>query len=183
MKKIGFSGLIVILLVVVAAVARIVNAQLHLPNYAPLIALSVFAGAVVKDKKWLAFLVPVFGQLLADVYFSLFTNIPGFYSISGMVFNYGALVAATWIGSRIVLKPMNALFATFGGTVLFFIISNFGFFLEGWNTYSVSGLIKTYVDGIPFFKYTFEGNMICGVAVFSAWFLLHKARAGATQNA
>ncbi len=183
MKRIGSGGLVVLVLILVAAISRIVNAQMHLPNYAPLIAISVFAGAVVRDRKWLAFLVPVFGQLTADLYFTLFTHIPGFYSVAGMLFNYGGLAAATYLGSRMNLKPMSALLTTLGGALVFFVISNFGFFMEGWNGYSVTGLVKTYVDGVPFFKYTFEGNMVCGILLFAGWFLLNRQRTATTAKA
>ena len=176
MKRIGSSGIIVLVLILVAATTRIINAQMHLPNYAPLIALSVFGGAIIRDRKWLAFLVPVFGQLLADVYFSLFTQIPGFYNIAGMLFNYGGLLAATYLGTRMVMKPANALFTTLGGAVVFFIISNFGYFLQGWNGYSLLGLKTTYTQAIPFFKSSFEGNMVASVVLFGSWFLLHNAK-------
>ena len=157
-----------------AVTARIVNANLHMPNYAPLIAISLFSGAIINDKRGLAYLVPVFGQLLADVYFSAFTNIIGFYGIIGMVFNYGGLICATALGSGMKLKPLNAFYYTFGAATLFFIISNFGFYLQGWNTYSFAGLVKTYIDGVPFFKYTVEGNMVCCTVLFGGYFFFQQ---------
>ena len=175
MKKNNINIILVIILVIAAALARIINANLHLPNYAPLIAISVFAGAVIKDKRGLAFMVPLLGQLLADVYFSAFTNIAGFYGILGMVFNYGGLFCATAIGSRMKINPLNAILGTFGAAILFFLLSNLGYFLQGWNGYSFTALIKTYIDGIPFFKPTIEGNMVCCIVLFGTYALLQLA--------
>ncbi len=183
MKQNRNNILLVVILIVMGAGTRMINAGLHMPNYAPLVAISLFAGAVLKDKKWLAFAVPVLGQLLADVCFGLFTQIPAFYGVSGMLFNYGALALATLLGTKTALKPAAAIGGTFAAACVFFMVSNFGFFAEGWNGYSASGLMKTYVDGLPFFKYTVEGNMVACVLLFGAWFLVPRAATAKTAKA
>jgi hypothetical protein len=182
MKKAGSGVFVIIALVAAASVSRIINAQMHLPNFAPLIALSVFAGAVVRDRKWIPFLVPVLGQLIADSYFSLFTNIPGFYNPAGMAFNYAGLLLATLLGTRMALKPVAALGTTLGAAVVFFLVSNFGYFAEGWNSYSFQGLVKTYVDGVPFFRSTLEGNLVCAVVLFGGYFLFRRQSAVVAQK-
>lgn len=175
MKHTNISILLAIFLVLIAASARIVNAGLHIPNIAPIAAISLFSGVMFKDKRSLAFLIPLLGQFLADVYFQLFTAIPGFYDITGQLLNYGALFAATALGmSMKYIKPVNALLSVFGASTLFFLVSNFGFFLGGWNGYSFAGIVKTYVDGIPFFKYTLAGDMVGGVLLFGGYFLAQQ---------
>jgi len=183
MKRNNLNILLVVLLIIMAAGARIINARLHMPNFAPLAAISLFSGFIIKDKRGLAFLVPIFGQLFADLYFQFFTAIPGFYDFAGQLCNYAGLVAATVLGTRMVAKPVNALAYTFGASTLFFIISNFGYYLGGWNTYSFAGLIKSYADGIPFFKYTIAGDMAGGVLLFGSYFLATQAFAKKTQQA
>jgi hypothetical protein len=176
MKRTNINILLAIFLVLIAASARIVNAQLHIPNIVPIAAIGLFCGAVIRDKRSLAFLVPLLGQFLADLYFQLFTNIPGFYDLTGQLFNYGALIGATALGvSMKQIKPVSTVGYLLGASTLFFLISNFGYFAHGWNGYSFAGLIKTYVDGVPFFKYTLAGDMVGGILLFGGYFFVHQS--------
>ena len=175
MKRNNLNILLAVFLILIAVTARIVNAALHMPNFVPIAAISLFSGAIIKDKRGLAFLVPLLGQFLADVYFQLFTAIPGFYDLAGQLFNYGALICATALGTAMKEpKALTTLAYVFGASTTFFIVSNFGFFVHGWNGYTVSGFVKTYVDAIPFFKYTLAGDMAGGVLLFGCYFMVSK---------
>ena len=161
-----------IFLVLLAASARIFNASLHIPNMVPIAAIGLFSGAIIKDKRSLAFLIPLLGQFLGDVYFQLFTKIPGFYSLPGMLFNYGALVGATALGMTMKQpKPLSTIAYLLGASSIFYLVSNFGYFVQGWNGYSFAGLSKTYTDAIPFYKYTLLGDMAGGILLFGSYFM------------
>lgn len=171
MKR-NISIIIAISLILLAAISRIVNAQLHTPNFVPIAAIGLFSGAIIKDRRLLAFMVPLLGQFLADGYFAMFTNTPGFYNFFGELFNYLALFGATALGTQLKnIKPVNAMLYTFGASTTFFIISNFGYYLGGLNTYAFSGLVKTYVDAIPFFKNSLGADMMGGVLLFGGYFI------------
>lgn len=175
MKRTNINIILAVFLILIAATSRIINAQLHVANFVPIAAISLFSGAIIKDRR-LAFLVPLMGQFLGDVYFQLFTHTPGFYDLPGQLFNYGALIAATALGTGMKQpKALTTLAYLFGASTLFFLVSNFGYFLGGWNGYSFAGLVKTYVDGIPFFKYTLAGDMTGGVLLFGGYFLAQQA--------
>jgi hypothetical protein len=181
MKQKNVHILIAAGLILMAAGARIVNQEMHLYNFAPLAALGVFSGAVIKDKKY-AFLVPVLGQLIADAYFQFFTNIPGFYP--GEIFNYTALVAATGLGMFMGQpKALKILGFTLGGSVIFFLLSNLGMWATGYYGYTFGGLVKTYVAGLPFFKNTLIGDMAGSVLMFGLYFLLQRALEAKAQKA
>jgi hypothetical protein len=160
-------------LVVLAVISRIVGAETGAYNFAPVIAIGLISGMLVKDAKT-AFLIALLGQFLADVYFQVFptsTNI-GFYGIS-QVFVYCGLVIATLIGKT--LNKINAITivgGTLAASISFFLVSNLGHFAQGFNGYSASGFIKTYVDAIPFFKASLQGDMIGSFVLFSAYFVL-----------
>jgi len=174
MKR-NINILLAIFLVLLAATARIFNAQLHIPNMVPIAAIGLFSGVVIKDKRSLAFLVPLLGQFLGDVYFQFFTNIPGFYDLPGMLFNYGAIIGATALGVTMKQpKPLTTLGYLLGASTIFFIVSNFGYFIQGWNGYSFAGLTKTYIDAIPFYKYTLLGDMAGGVLLFGGYFMAQQ---------
>ena len=149
---------------------RILNAGLHLYNLVPMAAIGLFAGAVLKDRKMLVFLVPLAGQFIADLYFQYFTHTPGFYP--GQIFNYAALAGAALLGlSMKQVKPVSVLAYVFGASALFFIISNLGYFASGYNGYTVAGFTKTYIDALPFFRNTFTGDLVGGVVLFGGYFL------------
>ena len=170
MKRNNIDILLAVLLVIMAATTRVVNAEMHLFNFVPIAAIGLFSGAVMKDRRMLAFLVPVLGQLLGDVFFQLFTTTKGFYDVPGMLFNYGGLVAATALGTSMKnLKPTSVIGYLFGASTLFFLVSNFGYFIQGWNGYSFAGFTKTYIDAIPFFKNTITGDLVGGVALFGGF--------------
>ncbi len=174
MKRTNVNVLLSFCLIFLAVMARIVNAKMHIPNFVPIAAISLFSGAVIKDKRGLAFMVPLLGQFLADVYFQFFTNISGFYGLS-QLFNYGALIGATALGASMKdLKPSGAIAYIFGASTIFFLISNFGYFAAGYNGYTFAGLVKSYVDGVPFFKYTFMGDMVGGILLFGGYFILQQ---------
>ncbi len=184
MKRSNINLLLVVFLIVVAASTRIVNAQLHVPNIAPIAAISLFSGAMLRDRRGLAFLAPILGQFLADLYFQFFTSVPGFYDLAGELFNYGALISATALGiSMKQPKPATSLAFLFGSSTLFFLVSNFGFFAHGWNGYSFAGLAKTYIDAVPFFKYTLAGDMAGGILLFGGYFMVQMALAKKAQKA
>ena len=173
MKRTNIDYILAFFLILMAVVARIVNANMHIHNFVPIAAISLFSGVIIKDKRGLAFMVPLLGQFLADVYFQLFTHIPGFYDIIGQLFNYGALIGATALGRRMgAPKPSGTLAYIFGASTIFFLVSNFGYFAGGWNGYTLAGLVTTYADGVPFFKYTIAGDMAGGVLLFGGYFLV-----------
>ncbi len=175
MKNSNTNILLAIFLILLAASARVFNAQMHIPNMVPLAAIGLFSGAVIKDKRGLAFLIPLLGQFLGDVYFQLFTNVPGFYDLPGMLFNYGALAGATALGMTMKQpKALSTIGYLFGASTVFFVVSNFGFFVHGWNGYSFAGLTKTYIDAIPFYKYTILGDLAGGVVLFGGYFMVQQ---------
>jgi hypothetical protein len=168
-------------LILMAATARIVNAEMSLWNYAPVAALGFFSGAVVKDKRY-AFLFAILAQFIGDVYFQLFTDVKGFYGIS-QIFTYIGLVAATVLGIAMKKQnPLNIVAFTLASSIVFFILSNFGHYAQGWNGYSGAALVKTYVDAIPFFKNSLIGDMIGSTVLFGAYYLLQQATVARLQK-
>ncbi len=177
MKQSHVQVLIAAGLILMAATARVVNAEMHWYNLAPVAALGLFAGAVLKDKRY-AFVFVLLGQFLGDVYFQLFTATPGFYG-PAQLFTYGGLIAVTLLGFFMKnLKPVNIVFFTLGGSTLFFLVSNFGYFIEGWNGYSWAGLVKSYVMALPFYRNSIIGDMIGSGLLFGMYFMAQRAFAG-----
>src|SRR5688572_478306 len=146
--KLDRSTLIVFgLLVLTASIFRV--AEWRFFAFAPQIAMAIFGGAMIKDKK-LAFILPLLSLFISDLlyqvlYLNGYTEIPGFYS--GQIINYLLFAGLTVFG--FAMKKSNAInVAAFSisGSMLFFLFSNFAVWAGG------GGL------GRP---RTFEGLLLC----------------------
>lgn len=178
-------------LIIMAGAARIVNHEMHLYNFAPVCALGLFGGAVIKDKRF-AFLLPLLAQLMGDVYISLFTPWSGFYGVE-QVCVYASLLLVTIMGTAMGQpKALKVLGYTLAGATVFFIVSNFGTWLNlqffgkadlyGYGT-GFKGLVNTYVAAIPFFKNTLAGEFSGSILLFGAYYLLQQATVSKMQKA
>lgn len=157
-------------MVFMAALLRVFSATFHLYHLVPVAAMGIFSGSVLQQKKW-AYLIPLSAMLMGDLFFALFTRTPGFYGISQIV-NYSALALITLMGTGLKKKNTVQIFGfTLGGSLLYFILSNFGTWLGGYYTMDLKGLVQCYTMAIPFYQYenatTFFMNSILGDLSFS----------------
>ncbi len=155
--------LLPLLLIMIAIITRIVP---HPANVAPITALALFA-AVYLPKKY-GFVIPLVGLFISDM-------IIGFYGWT-MLFVYGSFILSGIIGFWI--KRYIGVARVIGGSllasVLFFLISNFGVWVEGrMYTQNLAGLIECYIAGLPFFRNTLLGDLFF-VGVFFGGYELIK---------
>ena len=172
-----------ILLIVAGAMYRIV------PNrpwgFAPQLAMAIFGGAVIKDKKW-GFAVPLFSMLLSDLLFEglnrtgVTHNMPGFYA--GQWLNYLLLSSAAFIGMmmrRINIATIAA--ASVAAPVLFFVFSNFFTWAAGGGyarPFTAAGLMQCMNDGLPFFPGSLAATVAFSAVFFGVYFLVQRSQAG-----
>lgn len=150
--------------VLLAALARLLP---HPPNFAPVAALALFAGAHLSRKAW-ALAVPLAAMLLSDAYL-------GFHDLTLVV--YGAFAAAVGIGFLLRGRcrlPMIA-GASLTSSVLFFVVTNFAVWAVG-SIYpkTVAGLAACYAAAIPFFHNTLAGDAFYTAVLFGGWALAER---------
>lgn len=159
-------------------------------GFAPQMAMALFGGAVIKDKRW-AFILPLLSMLISDVLYQLlyingFTEISGFYT--GQWMNYLLIAGITVFG--FLLKRITTLrVAAFSmaGSVLFFLASNFTVWLGGGGLgrpKTFDGLMLCYYDGLAFlrdygFIKGFYGNVFIGdlffcTILFGTYYLINR---------
>lgn len=147
-----------IAIVLILAFSRLIP---HPPNFTPLGAMALLAGASIKDFRF-SLLIPVIAMLLTDA-------ILGFHS--AMVFVYGA-VALIVVGSHYWLKRLSLApiaVAAIISAIAFFIVTNFGAWLShDMYPHTVTGLGEAYIAGIPFFKNTLMSNVLFTTVGFYA---------------
>ncbi len=169
--------IIAVVLIACTVLYRIANNSLHIFNFTPLIAVSLFAGAYLQNNK-MAMWVPILIMLLTDVFFELFTDIPGFYG-AGQLVNYAALVLVALLGSN--LKTPNfarAGLLTIGGSLLFFVLSNIGVWaFSDMYAKGIAGLGECFAMAMPFYNAdsthlffnSLVGNLGTSLLLFGAW--------------
>ncbi|MBU1298090.1 MAG: hypothetical protein KKF20_01155 [Bacteroidetes bacterium] len=154
----------IFILILLAALSRLLP---HPPNVAPITALALFGG-VYLDKKHI-FVVPIAAMLISDYFL-------GFHS--EMIWVYASFSAIGLIG--LWLRNHQGILTTVGatlvGSILFFVVTNFGVWLSPFFMYSrdLSGLIQCYLAAIPFFKNTLLGDIFYVGMIFGVFELAKR---------
>lgn len=146
----------------------------HLPNVTPLTAMALFAGAWLPTP--IAFLLAVGALFVGDVALGwVAQNLMGYFAI-GLTVLLGA-----WVRSR--RRPVAIAGAALSGSLLFFLLSNFGVWLEGllypktW-----AGLVACYVAGIPFYRHQLLGDVVYTALLFGGFALVCRWRRWAVPS-
>lgn len=153
--------------VVVVGIAALSRLLPHPPNVTPLAALAL-TGALYLDRRF-AFILPLAAMLISDV-------ILGVHRIMPFVYVSFAVIAAVGLLLRSRRSVPVVAGATIGGSVLFFIVTNFGVWFVGeGGAYpkTAAGLLECYVAAIPFFRNTLLGDLAY-VAILSSIFEMSR---------
>jgi hypothetical protein len=169
-----------VLLVAVSALYRIIPGR-H-PGFAPQWAIALFAGAIIKDKKW-ALIIPILSLFISDALYQLLylyklSDIQGFYK--GQWINYLLFGSVTFFGFFIRrATPRNVLLLSLLAPTYFFLLSNFltwagvGEFEQYPKT--ISGLIACYGAGVPFYEYSLIATVLFSAFLFGSYLILKRS--------
>jgi len=143
-------------LILILAFARLIP---HPPNFTPIIAVAIVSGYFFKNIN-LSLLTLLAAMLLSDLFIGLYEN---------MIFVYASLLLITFAFHKISKKInfKNLFIYGFAGSLIFFIVSNFGVWALGGlgvndlpYEKSLTGLVECYILAIPFFGNTFLSTII-----------------------
>jgi hypothetical protein len=167
-------------LVVVAALYRII------PNrpmgFAPQIAIALFAGSIIKDKKY-SFALPLLSMLISDalyqvLYMAGISTIKGFYG--GQFVNYVLFVSLTIFGFYINKNKLLQIAAgCLAAPTAYFLASNFMVWIGGGgfgHPKTLAGLMQTYTDGIPFYTNSLWATALFAGILFGGYALLTQKK-------
>ena len=182
MKKNNSIIISVVLLVIIASLYRVLPGRPL--GFAPQIAMALFAGSIVKDKKF-AFLLPLLTMLLSDIIYEILfqfkvSSIPGFYN--GQLINYLLFAVLTVVGFAIQKSnPAQILGGSVAGVSVYFLLSNFTVWISGGLNINnlpypktVDGLIACYTAAIPFLRGSFYATLIFSGILFGGYALFTK---------
>ncbi|MDX1584858.1 MAG: DUF6580 family putative transport protein [Thermoanaerobaculia bacterium] len=149
-----------------AALLRLIP---HPPNFTPLGALALFAGARY-GRKSLAFVLPLAAMLMSDTLLEITTGwgfhstLPAVYLTLALIVPIGFLIRKKGIGVGTVA----------GGSIvastIFFALTNLAVWAtSGMYPLTLSGLVTCYVAAIPFFGNTVAGDLFFSGVLFGSF--------------
>jgi hypothetical protein len=170
-------------LIIIAALYRIIPNRPY--GFAPQIAMALFGGAVLKDRKW-AFALPIFSMFLSDLlyqalYSAGMTDIPGLYH--GQWINYLLFAGITLFGFLMKrVTVLNVLGFSLAAPTLFFLVSNFFVWAGGGEdirtnlplSRNVAGIIQSLNQGLPFYRGALVATLVFSTLLFGGYYLLTK---------
>jgi hypothetical protein len=165
--------------VLLAALTRLMP---HPQNFAPITAMGLFGAATLADRR-LGILTPLLALFVSDLCIEIANRMGlmtswGFYS--GMWLVYATTFLITLVG--LLLRNHRTVWAiagaTLAGSIIFFLVTNFGVWAFGGldlygNPYpqTFEGLIACYSAAIPFFKNTLLGDAVYSTVLFGGFAL------------
>ncbi len=135
----------------------------HPANLAPVGAIALFGGALLPRK--LGWWLPLGVMVVSDIFL-------GFYD--GILFTWTGFLLVSLFGMTLRNQSnwLRVPFGALGASVIFFIVSNFGTWLQGhMYAHTWSGLVLCYEMALPFFRNTFVGDLLYSSLLFGAFAL------------
>lgn len=163
------------MLIFAAALSRLLQ---HPPNFSPIEAIALFGGAYFADRRW-ALVVPLLAMFVSDLALGLLAGgiYWSYFASAGFLLVYACIAASTLLGFglRGRVSAPRVLGYSLAGSVLFFVVTNFGAWLSG-SMYprTTAGLAAAYVAGIPFFKWTVLGTLFYSALLFGGFDFLRN---------
>ena len=134
----------------------------HPPNFTSLITLSFYIPAVF-GLRYIP--VVVISLLFTDLILGLHST---------MIFTSGSVVLIGLISKYLNKSILFRIFGSLGGAAIFFLVSNFGVWVEGTYGYSIIGFINCYFMAIPFFGYSVVSTLIFSVLIETVYRFYQK---------
>lgn len=136
----------------------------HEPNFTPIAAIALFGG-VYLNKKY-AIVLPIAAMILADLFLGFTQSTPYVYLgflLTGLI--------GLWLRTHKTFT--NVVLGTLVSSVLFFLITNFGF----WLTFSLypktfAGQMEAYIMALPFFRNSLLGDLFYTGLMFGSYELV-----------
>ncbi len=168
-------------------------------NLTPVGGIALFTGVYFSRSRW-AIVIPLAAMLLSDITWGLMRGDVMTYTFHSVIpFVYGSYVLYVLLGKRVRAHWEHAesepqqtwkraagrgfplCIATLGGSLLFYLITNFGMWMM-YTTYphTLAGLIQCYVAGLPFLRPTVIGDAFYTTLFFGAFAVV---RVALTQSA
>jgi len=142
--------MLAIFLIVCGVIFRLLP---HAAYFTPIAAIALFGGVYIQRRY--ALLLPLAALIISD-------SAIGFGSLRTRLSVYGSFLIIGLIGMAIRNKKsvLTVIGGTLGGSVIFYLITNFAFFYPTtMYAHNVSGIMSSYFNALPFLRNTLLGDI------------------------
>ena len=145
-------------LVIIGILSRCI---VHAPNFTPLLAITLFAGAFLPKRQ--AIIVPISLFVITDL-------IIGLHSVVAFTWGSVGLIALMGLYLKRKKSIKNVALTSFFSAIVFYVVTNFGVWAI-MSTYpkTLAGLIDCYVMAIPYFRNTLVSTVLYSLVMFAGY--------------
>jgi hypothetical protein len=166
-KLLVISGIIL-----AAAAARLLP---HAPNFTPLGAMALFAGAYIANRA-LALIIPLAAMILSDAAMGF----SGWDYPEQTIVVYSTFVLITFLGMNMRNNKSIVRIAgsSIAASVVFFVVTNFVVWMSGFFAVTplyptnFAGLVECYTLAVPFFNNTLSADLFYTAVLFGSFYLV-----------
>ncbi len=163
-------------LLLLAALSRLLP---HPDNFAPIGAIALFGGCYIKNKR-LAFFIPMAIMFFTDLMIQIFYS-NGFHPIMLWVYASFAIITCLGFFLRGREQRQTIMVASLTGSIIFFVVTNFGQWATGYYGFENGSLTRCFVEAIPFFRGTIMGDLFYNLVLFGVFALIKAYYPSVTQ--
>jgi uncharacterized membrane protein len=145
------------------AIATLFRFLPHMANFTPLGAVLIFTTYKYGYKQ--AIFLGLLAMIISDF-------IIGFSFASPFV--YIGLLGYLAGAKLLKYKYSGYVLAPLSGSIIFFLVSNFGVWLGPWYTHTVDGLVRCFTLALPFYRNTLLGDFAFTWGLFATAFIVQK---------
>ncbi len=159
-KEKSLEVVVILLFVAIGVLFRFLP---HPPNFTPVGAIALFAGAYLSRPS--ALILPLAVMAVSDIFI-------GFYEPALMVSVYASFIISALIGSYLKKNPrwFRVGKAAFLSSLIFFTATNFTVWaFTPWYPKNISGLLSCYLLALPFFKNSLLSHFFYSAVLFASY--------------
>jgi hypothetical protein len=167
-------------IMLLAIISRLIP---HAHNFAPFGAIALFGAAYFKNKK-MAFVVPVIAAWVSGLILN--NTIYSYLNPEFVLFDKDipwqslSYILTVFMGLGLLKSNISiakVFVGAVGSSILFFIITNFGFWTTGiFYPMNVAGLMACFTAAMPFYQSTLLGDLIFSGLFFGSYVLIFNRR-------
>ena len=149
------------------AAAALMRLLPHPPNFTPVAAMALFGGAHFASRR-MAVALPLLAMLLSDLVLGLHGTV---------LYVYASMALIAGLGMLLRRRPtvLGVAGAALTGSVLFFVVTNFGVWMQGVvYPLTLAGLGTAYLAAVPFFANTLVGDGFYTAVLFGGFALVGR---------
>ena len=136
----------------------------HPPNFTSLLALSFYVPAIL-GRRYIPAIIISF--VLTDLIIGLHGT---------TFFTWGSVLIIGLISNYFIMNTFSRLSGALIGALIFFVVTNFGIWTNGFYGYDFKGLISCYTLAIPFFAYSLISTIIFSSIIETILFLYKQSK-------